>query len=738
MSGGGNGSPMVLANKALELYLSENYDQSLKILRKISKLKDDEDIKVSQNIALVEYKMGGCKNPKTLLAGLDDLSADDDDMQNEDGVDVDDCHTNILRYNQAVLLMQCKRYASATEKLQRLYQNIDTLDDRLAFKIIFLLMDLYLLQKRGDEAAKLLRFLSESDTYSAIMSKKKGAGRSGMYDGEGDAEALEEAPEEGEEGEDGENLSARRRIQALSPGVSQVQFKFALHLYRTKLHLLRHNLKSARKEIKSALQHFQREAKASEKLLAEAKGKSNKEKAAAKARATGLTTRHTAAALFLKSNLEYLGGNYRKAIKLLNSCQMANGATATPSLPLYFNNLGCIHYRMRKTCTAGLLFNKALAAHQLLVSDSSETQAFAKNRKAEILYNCGVQAFINGSPELACVCYQGAARICFNKPSLWLRMAECCVAMHVRKLDEQSERLPSCLVKGEVGSGARRRLLLVNSSMEGGPDHEDRSRKKSKDAKKAKKSVVVRAVPKHLSMEFALKCLRNCLYLLNCKLKWAQSSEHKDDGDDSDDGQEYKGRKGHGHGNTENKSAQEPDGWQAKQHNLLSQACLLNFMYVSLCLNNPVVAVRAAEQMLGPGHTVSPVNKLLTRMYAAEALCMLNRPDQAKTWLTPPSPDEPQENLYHSPESATSPYITGNSNPNLCRLLLFTNIATVFIAKGQLNEAHNSIVAALKLDRSFAPALRMLVYLHLRNGNYTEARRILKERRHPPPYKHLS
>lgn len=58
-------------------------------------------------------------------------------------------------------------------------------------------------------------------------------------------------------------------------------------------------------------------------------------------------------ALFLKSNYEYVRRNYRKSVKLLNSCPKANPYVSGQSLAvLYFNNLGCVHFKVRTVaCT---------------------------------------------------------------------------------------------------------------------------------------------------------------------------------------------------------------------------------------------------------------------------------------------------------------------------------------------------------------------------------------------------
>ena len=99
--------------------------------------------------------------------------------------------------------------------------------------------------------------------------------------------------------------------------------------------------------------------------------------------------------------------------------------------------------------------------------------------------------------------------------------------------------------------------------------------------------------------------------------------------------------------------------------------------------------MRAAEQLLKSDDSidVTPANRLLTRQYAAEALCSLNRPAQAAEILDPnlsageEEALEEKSNPYSSPEAAVSPYSTQEAAPVLCRPLLYTNVANVFISK---------------------------------------------------------
>jgi CCR4-NOT transcription complex subunit 10 len=55
----------------------------------------------------------------------------------------------------------------------------------------------------------------------------------------------------------------------------------------------------------------------------------------------------SATALFLKSNFEFTRRNYRKAIKLLNSCPKSDPHLSGQSLAvMYYNNLATVHFQV--------------------------------------------------------------------------------------------------------------------------------------------------------------------------------------------------------------------------------------------------------------------------------------------------------------------------------------------------------------------------------------------------------
>ena len=75
--------------------------------------------------------------------------------------------------------------------------------------------------------------------------------------------------------------------------------------------------------------------------------------------------------IYLKSNFEYLRGNYRKAMKMLGSAPSSQVFTdAGECLPvMYNNNLGCVHFHLRKHHLGAFYFRKALQENENALRD---------------------------------------------------------------------------------------------------------------------------------------------------------------------------------------------------------------------------------------------------------------------------------------------------------------------------------------------------------------------------------
>jgi len=340
---------------------------------------------------------------------------------------------------------------------------------------------------------------------------------------------------------------------------------------------------------------------------------------------------------------------------------------------------------------------------------------------------------VTGKPEAAAACFQEASLICYNKPLVWLRLAECCIAVYLKKRKLLLKKDKNELVRRETGSISHKRILLAGSSVVGTSETKEEKVSNKKGSKgrerdtpspagsggvgggtsspigynenKNERGVLTeKIVP--LSLAHANKCLRNALLLIN---------RH---------GQRDRDR-------TKEKDTKEPDPFI--QNTQLKQVVLVNLIYVSLCLNNSVVAVRHGIELLEL-KDIEPHYRYLCQNYLAEAYCLLNRPNEALNCL---DPNKFTDKDFHTPsDTFVDPPHALHKDPvqeeNEFRASLCNNLATVYILKGDLVQAEQCVARAFSHVPSFGAALLNLIYLNLRRGDVNKALKILKTRRPSP------
>uniref|UniRef100_A0A8C6WHZ8 CCR4-NOT transcription complex subunit 10 n=1 Tax=Neogobius melanostomus TaxID=47308 RepID=A0A8C6WHZ8_9GOBI len=200
------------------------------------------------------------------------------------------------------------------------------------------------------------------------------------------------------------------------------------------------------------------------------------------------TAGNSAPSLFLKSNFEYLRGNYRKAVKLLNSSNIAEhpGPLKTGECVrcMFWNNLGCIHFAMGKHNLGIFYFKKALQENDHTCAQMGDGGtgpakkfvgipmcALQSNKRYELLYNCGIQLLHIGRPLAAFECLMEAVQVYHSNPRLWLRLAECCISANKGGSEQESKGLPckKGIVQSIVGQGYHRKIVLASQSTQNSP-----------------------------------------------------------------------------------------------------------------------------------------------------------------------------------------------------------------------------------------------------------------------------
>uniref|UniRef100_A0A8C1I3X5 CCR4-NOT transcription complex subunit 10 n=1 Tax=Cyprinus carpio carpio TaxID=630221 RepID=A0A8C1I3X5_CYPCA len=441
------------------------------------------------------------------------------------------------------------------------------------------------------------------------------------------------------------------------------------------------------------------------------------------------TSGNSAPSLFLKSNFEYLRGNYRKAVKLLNSSNIAEhpGPLKTGECVrcMFWNNLGCIHFAMGKHNLGLFYFKKALQENDHICAQLGDAAkkftgipmcALLANKRYELLYNCGIQLLHIGRPLAAFECLMEAVQVYHSNPRLWLRLAECCITANKGSSEQETKGLPSKkgIVQAVVGQGYHRKIVLASQSTQNTIYSEGQSA----------------AIPV-ASMEFAAICLRNALLLL---------PEHQQHDSKPDNGSKSCSLSG----STETSET--------------SDACRCSILacsaYVALALGDNLMALNHAEKLLHQTK-LSGSLKFLGHLYAAEALISLDRISDAIAHLNPENVTDVSLGVSSSEQEQASdkgdlePVESSGKQTPLCypssvssaRATMLFNLGSAYCLRSEYEKARKCLhqAASMVNTKEIPPeAILLGVYLELQNGNTQLALQIIKRNQLLPSVKPAS
>ncbi|XP_077951689.1 CCR4-NOT transcription complex subunit 10 isoform X2 [Gasterosteus aculeatus] len=654
-------------------------------LKKLDALQElnKEDYKIALNKAVVEFYKSSQTTTGTLKQKL--IAMKNQVHTSAEDIDgLDDVENSLLYYNQAIIHYHMRQYSEAIAIGERLYQFLEPFE-RFAQAVCFLLVDLYLLTFQPEKALHLLAVL---DKLSVQGSNKNGKGESNSLN------------------KDGPNQRAEftARIEAA---------KSKMHQYKVRAYIQMKSSKACKREIKSVMN----------------------------------TAGNSAPSLFLKSNFEYLRGNYRKAVKLLNSSNIAEhpGPIKTGECVrcMFWNNLGCIHFAMGKHNLGIFYFKKALQENdhtcaQLGDGSSGQSKKFTgipmcallANKRYELLYNCGIQLLHIGRPLAAFECLMEAVQVYHSNPRLWLRLAECCISANKGGSEQESKGLPckKGIVQSIVGQGYHRKIVLASQSTQNTVYSEGQSA----------------AIPV-ASMEFAAICLRNALLLL---------PDHQQQDTKTENGSKSFSLSGSTESGSENSDACSAKGQEAdkflsaapssplRKQEVENLRCsiLACSAYVALALGDNLTALNHAEKLLHQTK-VSGSLKFLGHLYAAEALISLDRISDAIAHLNPENvsdvsmgvltseQDQGSDKGDESVESWKQTPLCYPSSVTSARAMMLFNLGSAYCLRSEYEKARKCLQQAASMvnTKEIPPeAILLGVYLELQNGNTQLALQIIK------------
>nr|KAF6473704.1 CCR4-NOT transcription complex subunit 10 [Rousettus aegyptiacus] len=649
-----------LSTNAFQAFTAGNYDACLQHLACLQDVNKD-DYKIILNTAVAEFFKSNQTTTDSLRQTLNQLKNQVHSAVEEmDGLD--DVENSMLYYNQAVILYHLRQYTEAISVGEKLYQFIEPFEEKFAQAVCFLLVDLYILTYQAEKALHLLAVLEKM--ISQGNNNKNGKNEAGNNTNK-----------------DGSNHKAES-------GALIEAAKSKIHQYKVRAYIQMKSLKACKREIKSVMN----------------------------------TAGNSAPSLFLKSNFEYLRGNYRKAVKLLNSSNIAEHPgfmkTGECLRCMFWNNLGCIHFAMSKHNLGIFYFKKALQENdnvcaQLSAGSTDPGKKFSgrpmctllTNKRYELLYNCGIQLLHIGRPLAAFECLIEAVQVYHANPRLWLRLAECCIAANKGTSEQETKGLPSKkgIVQSIVGQGYHRKIVLASQSIQNTVYNDGQSS----------------AIPV-ASMEFAAICLRNALLLL--------PEEQQDP--KQENGSKNSNQLG---GNTE--SSESSETCSSKSHD--------GDKFIPAPPSSPL-RKQELENL-----------KFLGHLYAAEALISLDRISDAITHLNPEnvtdvslgisSNEQDQgsdkgENEAMESSGKRAPQCYPSSVSSARTVMLF-NLGSAYCLRSEYDKARKCLHQAASMihPKEVPPeAILLAVYLELQNGNTQLALQIIKRNQLLPTVKTLS
>uniref|UniRef100_A0AAX7UZJ8 CCR4-NOT transcription complex subunit 10 n=1 Tax=Astatotilapia calliptera TaxID=8154 RepID=A0AAX7UZJ8_ASTCA len=617
-----------MAASAYEAFTAGRCDEALRHLEALQEL-TKEDYKIAMNKAVVEFYKSGQTTTgllkQTLMSMKNQVHTSAEDV---DGLD--DVENSFLYYNQAIIHYYMRQFSDAICIGEKLYQFLEPFEEKFAQSVCFLLVDLYLLTFQPEKALHLLTVL---DKLSVQGSNKNGKG-------EVDTNT-----------KDGGNQKAE-----LAAMIEAAKSK--IHQYKVRAYIQMKSSKACKREIKSVMN-----TAGNVSLMP-----------------------YSAPSLFLKSNFEYLRGNYRKAVKLLNSSNIAEHAgpikTGECVRCMFWNNLGCIHFAMGKHNLGIFYFKKALQENDhtcAQLGDGSNAKKFTgipmcallANKRYELLYNCGIQLLHIGRPLAAFECLMEAVQVYHFNPRLWLRLAECCISANKGGSEQESKGLPckKGIVQSVVGQGYHRKIILASQSM--------------------------------------------------------QNTTYSGKGQDAD----------------KFLSAAPSSPLRKQEVENLRCSILACSSYVALALGDNLIALNHAEKLLHQTK-LSGSLKFLGHLYAAEALISLDRISDAIAHLNPENVSDVSVGMLMNEQDQGSdkgdePVESSGKQTPLCypssvtsaRAMMLFNLGSAYCLRSEYDKARKCLTQAASMmnSKEIPPeAILLGVYLELQNGNTQLALQIIK------------
>ncbi|GAB2210593.1 hypothetical protein Droror1_Dr00015861 [Drosera rotundifolia] len=781
--GGSEDEAAVLGKEAAGLFNAGKYAECLDVLNQLKKKKPN-DIKVLHNIAIAEFFNEGCSDTEKLYndfvalvstkkksraiarasgenedaasqlgiraisvpRGNDVLSLQISTSNGETMVYYQEYDTSLATLNMAIIRFNQGNYLQAKSRLKSLFQNIAPIEEETALRVCLLLFDIAFATQDMSTFTDVMKYIEKAFKYlinqadngnmgqqspSDPLSKSpSGLGSSSISDGlNSDASAPRSTSDDKHDnlyttlnsGEQG--LPRQDNISSFA-----IDFKQKLPLFRIEHLILNGSLNAAKRELKQTIN------------------------------AVG---RDSPRALLLKSQVEYARGNYPKALRVLGACDKPTVGSSIIS-----NNRGCILFHGGSPHTAENHFLEAVKSCSALKKEQPKSiTSFSQDKYQLIAYNLGLDGLACGKPGLALKFFLHARSVFSDRPLYWLRLGECCLldaALGSSLSSESAPHLSGKLNLHVVGQGRWRYLAMHKVT-----SISDVAKTKKREAENHKG--LSKLDP--LSMIAARQYLIKALSLLHANdgdsISASKSYEEQAEpsGEPSPKNTSDKSARGsdskpvpeevmssgpaNSNGDVKDQSSRTSGALDSVYNDILrrekqmtiKQAVLVDLAFVELELKDASHALRTACSLLELPEC-SKMHAFLGHVYAAEALCYLNRPKEAaehlsryltegnKVDLPYTSEDCDQWHIQRTVDSedvkktsrATSVGKLSDAffKPEKAREAVYVNLAFMFAIQEDLENAKRCADQAISVAPESPDAILMGAFLDLKHG-HTEA-----------------
>ncbi|XP_050395792.1 CCR4-NOT transcription complex subunit 10 isoform X1 [Patella vulgata] len=653
-----------LMKLATQEFDKKNFPAAFSLMGKLAAQRTT-DPKVLHNKVVAEFYQSGLKNKddfnknlqsvcKLIRYGPRRLSSETEALE-----DVDQ---TVIFYNQSVLLYHHRQYKAALEVLEKVVPSLEPLvslyptEENLSRKCVLLLVELYLCTYQPEKAMGRIAYFEK--TY---------------FIGKPATQMTADKPTSSGGGERSDSS-----VDAL---------RYKIGLYKTRCLLMFKSLKSSKRELKALLAIHPNQQPLS--------------------------------VTYLKCYLDFLRGNYKKAMKGLSGLPQTqviseHGECLTM---MYYNNLACIHFQMKKHHLGALHLRKSLQENENAIKDPRYTEKdrplnmMGMSRHYELLYNMGIQLLHCGKSQPAFDCLIQAVQVYQTNPRLWLRLAECCIQYN-RENNDEDRKLEKRLevIQGSVGNGIHRKLIL-------GPG-----------LKKEKQSSGSSAIPAP-TYEFASLCLRNALFLLPEDPLDFDTAPSPDNVDASKSQQDML-------------MVPAPPGNPMRSVEVANLRCsiLCAAAYVSLSLNDHLMALNYAKNLLRQPR-ISGAQRYLGNLYMAEVLVILDRISDAVNHLKPEdleviNPCPPEEKTDKSEKEKDEPteekgplYPWSPKEMIHAKKIMQYNLAVTYAIRGDFDKSNANLSESVAAIGTPLPAQMFFLklYLDLMEGRRITAQNVIKD-----------